>query len=492
MVNLLGMELNIFWLVLNISALFGAISYGYLILRLTFPDIRMLPDQKKFGFAATLGLITVIPSLIISLAIFGSVMYTFPILGLAAAIFSIGLRIWASADRGKSKVAVPTARSRGRKPEPKESEKLEETSEEPEEPEQESEEIKEEKSKDFSEKLKGLFKREKTEEEPEEEAEEVEEMKEEKFEEPEVEEEGPEMEREPGKADYQDIVGKTIPEVKEKAQDFTKEQYKKLLKAEEQNKDRKTLKNWIEDQLTEEKPEKEEEIEEEKDRVIEEPEEEEVEEEPEIKPEEEKKKIEEKVKQRKEEKESGEKVQEPQVRKPEEIREERRRSKEPEKSKRKGRRRYLKHKEGKTEESGKERTSRYQRYREKREKPESVKSEEVQEMSSEESLGELPSLDMDDLEAGTEEETEIESMLSGGLEDEEELEALAGVSEEKELDEEEEQNKCPSCGATNSTVIYCPNCGEGSCTDCAKKIKVKENFIIYECPKCGKQIIVQK
>jgi len=49
--------------------------------------------------------------------------------------------------------------------------------------------------------------------------------------------------------EYQKIVKENIPEVKKKSEKFTEEQYQKLLEAEQENKDRKTLKKWIEKQI---------------------------------------------------------------------------------------------------------------------------------------------------------------------------------------------------------------------------------------------------
>jgi len=48
---------------------------------------------------------------------------------------------------------------------------------------------------------------------------------------------------------YEEIVQKKVPLVKKDAENFTKEQYQKLLEAEQENKDRKTLKIWIKEQL---------------------------------------------------------------------------------------------------------------------------------------------------------------------------------------------------------------------------------------------------
>lgn len=48
--------------------------------------------------------------------------------------------------------------------------------------------------------------------------------------------------------DYDELVTHTIKEIKSEVKDKDVD-YKKLLKAEKKNKDRKTLKSWIEDQM---------------------------------------------------------------------------------------------------------------------------------------------------------------------------------------------------------------------------------------------------
>jgi len=63
-----------------------------------------------------------------------------------------------------------------------------------------------------------------------------------------------EVEEEPEEIDYEELVQKKVSKVKKQAQDFTEEQYQKLMEAEEQNKNRKTLRDWIEDQLVQEEP----------------------------------------------------------------------------------------------------------------------------------------------------------------------------------------------------------------------------------------------
>lgn len=58
-----------------------------------------------------------------------------------------------------------------------------------------------------------------------------------------------EAEEDTGELEYEEIVKENISDVKEESKGFRKEEYEKLLEAEKQNKDRKTLKKWIEKQI---------------------------------------------------------------------------------------------------------------------------------------------------------------------------------------------------------------------------------------------------
>lgn len=49
--------------------------------------------------------------------------------------------------------------------------------------------------------------------------------------------------------DYDELVSNTIKDIKSKVKDMDDVDYKKLLKAEKNNKDRKTMKSWIEDRM---------------------------------------------------------------------------------------------------------------------------------------------------------------------------------------------------------------------------------------------------
>jgi len=91
---------------------------------------------------------------------------------------------------------------------------------------------------------------EETEEENEEEEPEEEEQEEDEDEEEKEEIEDVEMEeKEEPEVDYEELAEKNISEIKEQAEEFTEEQYQELLEAEQENKDRATLKEWIEKQL---------------------------------------------------------------------------------------------------------------------------------------------------------------------------------------------------------------------------------------------------
>lgn len=70
--------------------------------------------------------------------------------------------------------------------------------------------------------------------------------------EPEPEEETEEEEEEPADeegADYEDIVSGTVSEAKDAVQELDDPDYQAILEAEESNKDRKTLKEWLESRM---------------------------------------------------------------------------------------------------------------------------------------------------------------------------------------------------------------------------------------------------
>lgn len=51
---------------------------------------------------------------------------------------------------------------------------------------------------------------------------------------------------------------------------------------------------------------------------------------------------------------------------------------------------------------------------------------------------------------------------------------------------------CPRCHANNSRIVFCPYCGSGMCANCAPVITPKEEGFEYTCPKCGEGVFVKK
>lgn len=51
---------------------------------------------------------------------------------------------------------------------------------------------------------------------------------------------------------------------------------------------------------------------------------------------------------------------------------------------------------------------------------------------------------------------------------------------------------CPRCHANNSRIVFCPYCGSGMCANCAPIITPKEDGFEYTCPKCGEGVFVKK
>jgi len=67
---------------------------------------------------------------------------------------------------------------------------------------------------------------------------------------------------------------------------------------------------------------------------------------------------------------------------------------------------------------------------------------------------------------------------------------LAGVSEREKIPREKGLG-CPNCGSTKSTIVYCPYCGKGFCSNCSDKIERKGELVFYGCPHCKKDVIVK-
>ena len=83
----------------------------------------------------------------------------------------------------------------------------------------------------------------------------------------------------------------------------------------------------------------------------------------------------------------------------------------------------------------------------------------------------------------------------GGLDDlnslsDDDLSNLGGLSVEQEIKKEKGMS-CPTCGAKNVKIIYCPYCGKGFCSNCSLKVQRKGDLIIYQCPNCKKEVIVK-
>jgi hypothetical protein len=51
---------------------------------------------------------------------------------------------------------------------------------------------------------------------------------------------------------------------------------------------------------------------------------------------------------------------------------------------------------------------------------------------------------------------------------------------------------CPNCRAKNSKIIFCPYCGSGMCANCSPKIVPGKEAFVYTCPKCQEEVTVKK
>ncbi len=73
----------------------------------------------------------------------------------------------------------------------------------------------------------------------------------------------------------------------------------------------------------------------------------------------------------------------------------------------------------------------------------------------------------------------------GEKSEEEELKELEGEEGEEPLaGDEEGPQKCPNCKRTTEKILYCPECGTGFCSQCAKSFKKQGNDEFYQCPSC--------
>jgi len=132
--------------------------------------------------------------------------------------------------------------------------------------------------------------------------------------------------------------------------------------------------------------------------------------------------------------------------------------------------------------------------REKYEKELFKESAPASELSIEE-LGE--GLDVEDLEkiGSLDELGGLEGM--GSISDKD-METLAGIAKgdlagvaERERIPTEKGLSCPKCRSTKSTIVYCPYCGKGFCSNCSDKIERKGELVFYGCPHCKKDVIVK-
>ena len=51
---------------------------------------------------------------------------------------------------------------------------------------------------------------------------------------------------------------------------------------------------------------------------------------------------------------------------------------------------------------------------------------------------------------------------------------------------------CPSCGARNTRVVFCPYCGTGFCANCTPSLLPGADAFTYTCPKCSESVSVKK
>lgn len=71
-----------------------------------------------------------------------------------------------------------------------------------------------------------------------------------------------------------------------------------------------------------------------------------------------------------------------------------------------------------------------------------------------------------------------------------ELQELAGIAEPEKMPREKGMS-CPKCSSKNSTIVYCPYCGKGFCSNCSDKVQRKGDLILYGCPHCKKEVMVK-
>ena len=108
----------------------------------------------------------------------------------------------------------------------------------------------------------------------------------------------------------------------------------------------------------------------------------------------------------------------------------------------------------------------------------------LSDLDSVDSLSDLGSLE------GLSDDDSLSNLEGLGDLDDSTLDNLGGLSVEQEIKKEKGMS-CPTCGAKNVKIIYCPNCGKGFCSNCSLKVQRKGDLIIYQCPNCKKEVIVK-
>ena len=97
---------DLFWAAAYILAFLGSISFGYLTVRYSIPDIREVPSRLRLAFSGIVGIIFFIPSVITSVFIGRPLLFVALPLFTFLTCFFFGLknRFFAS---GTIKVALP-------------------------------------------------------------------------------------------------------------------------------------------------------------------------------------------------------------------------------------------------------------------------------------------------------------------------------------------------------------------------------------------------
>lgn len=103
-------------------------------------------------------------------------------------------------------------------------------------------------------------------------------------------------------------------------------------------------------------------------------------------------------------------------------------------------------------------------------------------------------VDLSDLESikSLEELSDLGELETGELIDLDiSLQDLAGLSQTEKVPKEKGMG-CPNCASLKGTVVYCPYCGKGFCSNCSVKVERKGEMIFYQCPHCMKEVIVKE